>query len=135
MSFPDTKQNPGEPAASPASAGSPLSSDIRNISYEEQNLGVENRAPSYGLHVSSFKKYRMAFVHCASLRKQGFDTWINQVDLGDKGIWYRVLVGNFASVNEAQAGRPDVLAVLQMDRATVYERVLPKTDGSHLLRH
>lgn len=133
-SFPDAKQNPGGPAASPASAGPPSPpADIQKISYEQPGSGVEDTfEKSFGLHVSSWRDHEWAFDHCARLKKQGFDTWINQVDLGDKGIWYRVLVGNFATIKEAQAERPDVLDILDLERATVYSRVLPKADGSHL---
>jgi len=134
MSFPDTKQIPGGPAASPAFAGSPPpSSDIQKLSLEETSAGVNDiRGVSYGLHISSWRNHNSAFRHCDMLRKQGFDTWINQVDLGEKGLWYRVLVGNFATIDDAKNERPDVLAILSLDRAPVFERVVPRADGSHL---
>ena len=134
QSFPDAKQNPGEPAASPASAGSPSpASDIQKVSFEQPGSGADIiLEKSFGLHVSSWRDHESAFSHCADLRKQGFDTWINQVNLGDKGIWYRVLVGNFVSIDEAKAERPDVLAVLNLERAPVFERVIPKVEGFHL---
>lgn len=131
-SFPDTEQNPDGPAASPASAG-PSSGDILKISYEKRNGGDVNiHTSTYGLHVSSWRDHTNAFNHCARLQKQGFTTWINQVDLGSKGIWYRVLVGHFPSVKSATEGRPDVLAVLGLKRASVFERITPSPDGSHL---
>ncbi|OIQ50684.1 TPR repeat-containing protein YrrB [Pseudodesulfovibrio hydrargyri] len=132
QSFPDSKQNPGEPAASPASAGSPPpSSRVVKAALEEPVAGSGDQTimpheKTYGLHVSSWQDYRNAFAHCEKLRKQGFVTWVNQVDLGDKGVWYRVLVGKFGSVKEAQAERPDVLAILNLDSAPVFERVDPR---------
>lgn len=133
QSFPDAEQTPGGPAASPASAGSPSpSADIQKISFEGPGSGANIIEKSYGLHVSSWRDHEWAFNHCVSLRKQGFDTWVNQVDLGDKGIWYRVLVGNFASIKDAQAERPDILSVLEIERAPVYLRVLPTPNGTHL---
>ena len=135
-SFPDAKQNPGEPAASPASAGSPPPpADIKNISHVQPGSGADDitvTAKTFGLHVSSWRDHEWAFNHCAKLRDQGYDTWINQVDLGEKGIWYRVLVGDFATIGEAKAGRPDVLSALDLERAAIYRKVLPKADGSHL---
>lgn len=128
-SFPDAKQNPGEPAASPASAGSPPpSADVVKASVAKQGSGDEviSLPKIYGLHVSSWRDHESAFAHCETLRKQGFDTWINQVDLGEKGIWYRVLVGKFASVEEAKAEKADVLAVLNLESAPVYQRVDPR---------
>jgi len=129
-SFPDTAQNPGGPAASPASVGSP-SGDIRKISYE-QGSGDQIMTKTYGLHVGSFKDHKRAFNACADLQKKGFDTWVNQVDLGDKGIWYRVLVGKFPTIPDAQASRPEILVLLGIDRAPVHSRVVPNPDGSHL---
>ncbi|WP_272701609.1 SPOR domain-containing protein [Desulfovibrio sp. Fe33] len=140
QSFPDPKQNPGEPVASPASAGSPSSSvavvetsetiveapkTVITTAVKEEGSGGENitsRQKSYGLHVSSWNNRKNAVAHCEELRRQGFETWINQVDLADKGVWYRVLVGNFASAREARAERADVLAILNLDNAQVYER-------------
>ena len=129
-SFPDSKQNPGEPAASPASAGSPPpSAKVVKAALEEPGSADQTIIPhekTYGLHVSSWRDHENAFAQCEKLKKQGFATWINQVDLGDKGLWYRVLVGEFASIKEAQAERPDVLAILNLDRAPVFERVDPR---------
>ncbi|WFS63207.1 tetratricopeptide repeat protein [Pseudodesulfovibrio thermohalotolerans] len=126
QSFPDPKQNPGEPAASPASAGSPSpSAKVVEAAVKEQGSGGEkitSRPKSYGLHVSSWNNRKNAVIHCDELRRQGFETWINQVDLGDKGVWYRVLVGNFATTRQARAERADVLAILNLDHAQVFER-------------
>ncbi|SOB59729.1 Tetratricopeptide TPR_2 repeat protein [Pseudodesulfovibrio profundus] len=129
-SFPDAVQNPGGPAASPASAGPP-SGDFREISLAPGS-GDDIQTPSYGIHVSSWRDYEQAFGHCERLQKQGFETWVNQVDLGSKGIWYRVLVGRFDSKAEAAKGRPDVLAVLGLDSAMVFERVMPNPDATRM---
>ena len=129
-SFPDTEQNPGGPAASPAFAGPPPE-DIQKISLAP-GIGDTIYEPTYGLHVSSWRDHEWAFNHCADLKEQGFATWINQVDLGKKGIWYRVLVGNFGTIKDAKTGRTNVLSSLNLDSATIYERVIPIPDGSHL---
>lgn len=129
-SFPDTVQNPGEPAASPASAGSP-SGDIRKISHVTE-FGEQISTNSFGLHVSSFRNHDRAFNQCAKLREKGYETWINQVYLDEKGLWYRVLVGEYATIADAQAGRPEILSALELQRAPVHRRVLPRADGSHL---
>lgn len=130
-SFPDAEQTPGGPAASPASAGPPPSSPIEKVAYTPGN-GVDIQTPSYGLHVSSWRDHEWAFNHCAQLKKQGFETWVNQVDLGKKGIWYRVLVGKYDSIKSAQAERPEILTRLELDRASIYKRIQPVPDGSHL---
>jgi cell division protein FtsN len=37
------------------------------------------------------------------LQNRGFDAWVAWIDLGEMGIWYRVLVGKYKDKNEAQA--------------------------------
>ena len=43
------------------------------------------------------------------------------VDLGNKGVWYRVVIGEFASVEEARAYRADLEAKKTPDLGFVYE--------------
>jgi hypothetical protein len=44
-----------------------------------------------------------------------------EVDLGDKGVWYRVVIGEFASVEEARAYRADLEAKKTPGLGFVYE--------------
>ncbi|MGB6381231.1 MAG: SPOR domain-containing protein, partial [Syntrophobacteria bacterium] len=37
------------------------------------------------------------------LQNRGFDAWVAWIDLGEMGVWYRVLVGKFKDKSEAQA--------------------------------
>jgi len=129
--FPDAGQNTGGPAASPATAGPPSPGAIQKIAYHPGSGDVIT-SRTWGMHVSSWRDHDWAFRHCEKLARQGYRPWINQVDLGDKGIWYRVLVGRYASVDEARAGRQQVLGDLKLDRAPIYELVTPALDGSHL---
>ena len=136
-SFPDSKQTPGGPAASPASAGSPSSVIYQKVSLEKPGAGVPDIRvqvgyDSYGLHVSSWRTHKKAFSQCALMRERGFDPWINQVDLGKKGIWYRVLVGNYPTVTAAKRDLPSMLAAFNLKRMIVFRRVVPKLDGTHL---
>ncbi|MDD3311546.1 tetratricopeptide repeat protein [Pseudodesulfovibrio sp.] len=128
--FPGAGQNPGGPAASPAAAGPP-SGDVRPIAWHP-GTGDAITSPTWGMHVSSWRDHGRAFRHCRKLAGQGYEPWINQVDLGDKGIWYRVLVGRYPSVNAARADRAHILGELKLDRAPIYELVTPALDGSHL---
>ncbi|NDV20703.1 tetratricopeptide repeat protein [Pseudodesulfovibrio sp. JC047] len=124
-SFPDAKQNPGEPAATPASAGSPSSDDgLLKGPFEADVRDEGKEGVSYGLHVSSWSSSEKAAAQCVILREKGFETWINSIDLGPKGTWYRVLVGRFDSIAEARRERDDVLVLLNVDRAPVLERDL-----------
>jgi len=128
--FPGAGQNPGGPVASPAAAGPP-SGDVRPIAWHPGS-GDSITSPTWGMHVSSWRDHDWAFRHCRKLTDQGYAPWINQVDLGDKGIWYRVLVGRYPSVDAARADRERVMSDLKLDRAPIYELVTPALDGSHL---
>ncbi len=44
-----------------------------------------------------------------------------EVDLGDKGVWYRVVIGEFANVDEARAWRADLEAKKTPGLGFVYE--------------
>lgn len=44
-----------------------------------------------------------------------------EVDLGNKGVWYRVVIGEFATVEEARAYRADLEAKKTPDLGFVYE--------------
>ena len=44
-----------------------------------------------------------------------------EVDLGAKGVWYRVVIGEFANVDEARAYRADLEAKKTPDLGFVYE--------------
>jgi tetratricopeptide (TPR) repeat protein len=134
-SFPDAGQNHDGPAATPAVAGPSLRGAVRAIAHAPgSGEGVRDmiRMKTYGLHVSSWKDHDRAFAHCATLREQGYEPWINRIDLGGKGVWFRVLVGSYDSVGAAQAGRPATLSALGLERATVYERMIPTADGADL---
>jgi Flp pilus assembly protein TadD len=140
-SFPDAGQTPDGPAATPAVAGPSSRGSVRAIAHVpggktgEAIQGMADdmeRVKTYGLHVSSWRDHDSAFDHCAALRAQGYEPWINRVDLGEKGVWFRVLVGSYDSVGAAQAGRPAVLAALGLERAMVYERAVPAAGGEPL---
>jgi cell division septation protein DedD len=50
----------------------------------------------------SFQIENKAQDAASSLTAQGYHAYIKEVDLGAKGIWYRVMVGDFSSSQEAQ---------------------------------
>jgi cell division septation protein DedD len=60
-------------------------------------------AGKYLVHVSSFHGRAKAQEDADYLTGRGYEAVIAQVDLGDKGIWYRVYVGPFATPREAGA--------------------------------
>lgn len=57
----------------------------------------------YAVQTGSFTKAEDALQVKRRLAARGYDVFIKQVDLGDKGVWYRVLVGPAADKSKAQA--------------------------------
>jgi cell division septation protein DedD len=57
----------------------------------------------YTVQVESFKDSEVAAARMRELQKRGFDAWVAWIDLGEMGIWYRVLVGKFNNKSVAQA--------------------------------
>ncbi|WP_243544168.1 SPOR domain-containing protein [Pseudodesulfovibrio tunisiensis] len=127
--FPKVEQNPGA-SASPAAADAPTGKAVHQVALKQAD--GESIKGRYGLHVSSWRDHEWAFAHCEQLRKQGYSTWINQVELGEKGVWYRVMVGRYASAAEAVEARPGVLADLKLERAPAYPLERPAHPGEAL---
>ncbi len=55
----------------------------------------------------------------------GREGFVAEVDLGEKGVWYRVLVGEFPSAEEAKAVRAELAAKGTRDLGWVYRVVGP----------
>jgi hypothetical protein len=75
--------------------------------------------------VASYKTQAQAGVEIRSLRKRGYDGHAVQTDLGDKGIWYRVYAGSYASAAEAAVAR-DALLQLPEYKSFAQVRRLPR---------
>ena len=91
---------------------------------------LRSRTPSgparYTIHVASFKEAARAEVEKAYLDKNGFPARIIEVDIkGDK--WLRVLVGEYATMDEATKARLDLLGLNKIG----YARIATIEQASH----
>jgi len=57
---------------------------------------------TYSVHAGSFKTEERADSEIARLKGFGFDAYKEQVKLSKKGIWYRVKIGKFPSLQDAR---------------------------------
>lgn len=64
----------------------------------------------YTIHASSWQSKKDALDHCSRLARQQQDVFVTKIDLGVRGIWYRVDVGVFANVQEATQRMNDLKA-------------------------
>ena len=55
----------------------------------------------YSLHMGSFKTQKLAAKSQAILSKKGLTPYWTVVDLGEKGVWYRIFVGHFKTWGSA----------------------------------
>jgi SPOR domain len=76
----------------------------------------------YVIHFSSTKERESAAKEAQKLGAAlGAPGHAVEVDLGDKGIWYRVVIGEFADVDAARAFRADLEAKKTPGMGFVYE--------------
>ncbi len=59
-------------------------------------------ASDHALQESSWKNIGEARVRAGALQKKGVPAHIVSVDLGDKGVWHRVMIGSFDNRKEAE---------------------------------
>ncbi len=64
---------------------------------------------SFTVHVASYGKIENANQHIASLGRHGFEARAVRTDLGSKGIFFRVYVGNYTSKAAAEQARVAIL--------------------------
>ncbi|MCF8034397.1 MAG: SPOR domain-containing protein [Desulfarculaceae bacterium] len=57
---------------------------------------------SWTVCAASFRKAAMARDYAGRLLKEGLPARVNQVDLGQRGVWHRVCVGAFPSLEQAR---------------------------------
>lgn len=88
------------------------------ISISETKPKVENVPPSksftnvgsniykygelYVVQVASFRAESIAENEAGKYRNKGLNTFVEAANIPNRGLWYRVRVGNFTSVNEAK---------------------------------
>jgi cell division protein FtsN len=70
------------------------------------------QARVYGFHVASFRTRAVAEGEAARLAPSGLDISVARVELPEKGVWYRVMAGRYASLDQARARRAAAAAAL-----------------------
>jgi DedD protein len=67
----------------------------------------EGRAGGYQLQASSFRSETEAAAFATALRQRGHRAYVEQAQLGGRGVWYRVRVGPFKTQREAASYRSE----------------------------
>ncbi len=64
---------------------------------------------TYSIHAGSFRTTEFAQKDVNRFSKLGFNAYLERVDLGDKGIWYRVKIGLYNTRAEVDAAEKELL--------------------------
>lgn len=56
----------------------------------------------YVVQVASFRSSQIAENEAGKYRNKGYNAFVEPVEIKDKGLWYRIKVGNFATFSEAE---------------------------------
>lgn len=59
-------------------------------------------SPVYTIHADSYRKEQSAILESAKLRKLGVAAFVQTMNLKERGLWYRVMIGKFSSHEDAQ---------------------------------
>ena len=76
---------------------------------KEEVVSPVKPSVTYSIHAGSFRKTEFAQKDVNRFSKLGFNAYIERVDLGDKGIWYRVKIGLYNTRAEADAAEKELL--------------------------
>jgi len=70
---------------------------------ERASVAEQSAADSFAVHIGSFASREGAGRQAKMLEKKGFTVFLMEVDLGAKGLWWRVMVPGGMSLEDAKA--------------------------------
>lgn len=90
-------------AAASAVVRTPSASAPKASSSLVEPLKVTANKPAYAIQVYSFQDKKRAESALAKLKAKNYKGYIMESDLGQRGIWFRVRIGSFATEEEAKS--------------------------------
>lgn len=104
---PEQKKRPPEVETAKKSSAEKKTSQDTEETAATETVTPPSTAPveadgTFSLQVASFKKIKGALALQEKLHKKGYPAQVREVDLGEKGVWSRVIVGPFESRIKAQ---------------------------------
>jgi cell division protein FtsN len=124
---PSTSELPAEPSARATAAAPPPIPESHGSSMVSSDW--TGPAAAYMIHFSSFQKRENAERDAARLGKlMGRPLHVIAVNLGKDGMWFRVMLGDFSSREEAQAFREGLAANGTAGMGLVYRVSAPQAE-------
>lgn len=111
-----------EGAISSSISSSSQSSDQSSTSSSPTQTGQSAQGPEggfYAIQVSSWRDEANASKHRDEIGKAGGKAEVVRLDTGEKGVWFKVVVGRYATRQEAEADRQQVAEQLGLGDARV----------------
>lgn len=79
-----------------------INSDEAQVNKKIEPSGSQNISGKWTIQLGSHQNREDAQAFADGFKVRGYDPIINQVYLGDRGVWFRVSLGLFASIVEAK---------------------------------
>ncbi len=104
----DPSGGPRLPSIERNSTATPIAkTESTGISADEgtcspEAIEAENSIYRYSIHIGSYRESERAFLNVNQLRKSGYRAFVIKADIPGKGIWNRVMLGNFQAKGDAQ---------------------------------
>lgn len=95
---------PGPEESKPA-AQQPAPAQPKPVEQPRPTVVKDTQESAYGFYtiqVSSWRTQGKARAEAARLTSAGLEAYVQRADLGAKGVWYRVRVGRYPALSEAQ---------------------------------
>lgn len=73
-----------------------------DVNYERVAPNIFNYKDYYVVQVAAFRSNSIAENEASKLRNKGYNAFVEKADIQGMGIWFRVRVGNFPTLREAQ---------------------------------
>jgi cell division protein FtsN len=115
-------------AAEPEELGREVEPQVEETKAERPVREAPAAGPRYAVHVASFRGIARAGSEVEYLEKQGYEVRVIEVEI--RGVaWFRVLVGEYETADEARKARLELLALKRITYANVVKLKSDSTDG------
>ncbi len=107
---PESVQPVSEPVAEPKSVASvPVAATVTPAAQPQVQAPAASTTTAYAIQILASKDLKATEAELQKVKNNGFaDAYIRNAELGDKGTWNRIYVGQFSSMAQAQEALPKV---------------------------
>lgn len=105
----EIKSEPKELVAKKEAETTKTEQPVKNISTQTPVVNYERVAPNifrykdyYVVQVAAFRSNSIAENEAAKFRNKGYNAFVEKAEIQGMGVWFRVRVGNFPTLREAQ---------------------------------